>query len=242
MKLVIQCAGSKPPGAGHLQTPDGQSVDFVANPAEARQENPSASCAYARPDDLAPYEPSNATRSGLTWRDRLWSYNQRYEETGDNPCRLYKAYEVYKNSTYSELVEGFEIGNVYILSAGWGLIPARFLTPYYDITFSKSGHRYTQRKQNDRYYNDFKLLPRETEEDIFFFGVKDYLPLFGHLTKDVRGQRTVYYRVDPGSQNPAVSRQIKLLGCSPVRYEATTRTNWHYECARWFRDAYGRRR
>jgi hypothetical protein len=168
-------------------------------------------------------------------------YNEKYEETGDNPCRLYKACQLYENSIYSELVEGFGIGKVYILSAGWGLIPAGFLTPYYDITFSKSANPpYKQRKPSDR-YNDFALLPRETEEDIYFFGGKDYLPLFGDLTKDVRGQRTVYYQASPGSQYAKLSQEIKLLGCRPVSYETTTRTNWHYGCARRFCDTYGGR-
>jgi hypothetical protein len=238
--VVIQCAGSKPRGAGRLQTPDGRSIVFVANPAEAQQENPNESCVYARPDDLAPYEPNSPARSRLTWREKLQLYNEQYEETGDNPCRLYKACDLYKNSIYSELVEGFGIGHVYILSAGWGLIPASLLTPYYDITFSTSGDRYTRRKPSD-HYNDFALLPRETEDGIFFFGGKDYRPLFGDLTKDVRGQRTVYYQASPGSQSAKIIQEIKRLGCRPVRYETKTKTNWHYGCARQFCDTYGKR-
>ncbi len=32
MIVVIQCAASKQPGAGHMVTPDGMPVDFVADP------------------------------------------------------------------------------------------------------------------------------------------------------------------------------------------------------------------
>ena len=37
----------------------------------------------------------------------------------------------------SRMVNRFGLDSVFILSAGWGLIPARFLTPAYDITFSQ---------------------------------------------------------------------------------------------------------
>ena len=58
-----------------------------------------------------------------------------------------------------------------------------------------------------------------------FFGGKDYLPLFCDLTKDVKAKRTVFYN---SGYAPAAQ------GCALVRFVTTTRTNWHYECARNF--------
>ena len=51
----------------------------------------------------------------------------------------------------TQLVEIFGIDNVYILSAGWGLIRASFLTPNYDITFSAPAGAYNLRRKYDQY-------------------------------------------------------------------------------------------
>jgi len=210
MILVIQCATSKPPDAGHLVTANGKRVDFVADPQAAPA---NASRIYARPDDISD--------SGTSWRTVLLKYNQ---ERRGNPLGLYPAYQLYKNKTYGRLVERFGMQNVFILSAGWGLISADFLTPYYDITYSPSADDYKRRRKSDR-YDDFHMLPDNTEDDIVFFGAKDYLRLFGSLTQSVRGTRIVYYN----------STSAPLLeGCNLRRFETTTRTNWHYECANAF--------
>lgn len=88
---------------------------------------------------------------------------------------------------------------------------------------SRSGRRsnverWKRRGKGDR-YNDLALLQPESDEGIVFFGGKDYLPLFCELTRGVRGQRTVIYNA---ATPPAAPR------CRLVRYETTTRTNWHY--------------
>lgn len=244
MIVVIQCAGSKQDRAGRLHTPDDRSVIFVAAPAEAQQANPHEASVYVRPDDVAPDDPERPTEHEVTWRKKLQFYNERYAETGDNPNRLYPAYRLYRHHVYSDLVEAFGIGSIYILSAGWGLIPASFLTPYYDITFTKSAEPYKRRKPSDR-CNDFALLPRKTEEDIAFIGSKEYRELFCSLTRDVRGQRQMYYWAKPGSSQDSASdwtrSDIEALGCTPVSFEQAKSTNWQYDCAEWFRETYGRR-
>jgi hypothetical protein len=73
------------------------------------------------------------------------------------------------------------------------------------------------------------MLPRQTEEDIRFFGGMDYLPLFCSLTDGVRGRRIVSYG---GS-----ARAPEVSGCTLERFDTRTRTNWHYECANAFLDA-----
>ena len=127
MIVVIQCAASKQPYAGCLRQADGQEVLFVADPPSAPPNN----CVYARPDDIA--------HSGHSWRDELLRYN----ETPDhNSLNLLPAWQLYKNETYELLAEKYGKHRLYILSAGWGLISADFLTPKYDITFSAQADRY----------------------------------------------------------------------------------------------------
>ncbi len=212
MIVVIQCAASKRPNAGHLVRANGRPVDFVADPQFAP---PDPSRVYARPDD-----PSDA---GTSWRNLLLKYNR---EPNGNPLGLYPAHQLYENKAYGRLADELGLQNVYILSAGWGLIRADFLTPYYNITFSPNADGYKRRRKSDP-YEDFCMLPTETKEDILFFGGKDYLPLFCSLTETVRGNRIVFYN---SASAPQPNR------CQVRRFETATRTNWHYECANAFLD------
>ncbi len=209
MIVVIQCAGRKRPDAGHLVAADGKPVIFVANPETAPAND---GFAYFRPDD--PFG------DGTSWRDLLLKYN---EQKHRNPLRLSQAYQLYKNETYGRLVKRFGVKNVYILSAGWGLIGAGFLTPHYDITFgyTKKAERYKQRRKKDL-YDDFRMPPDRTREHIVFFGGKAYLPLFIELTSSVKGKKTVFY--NSGDMAPAP-------GCVLRRFPAKRDTNWQYDCA-----------
>ncbi|BAU49572.1 hypothetical protein SVA_3024 [Sulfurifustis variabilis] len=47
------------------------------------------------------------------------------------------------------------VRDVFILSAGWGLIGAAFLTPVYDITFSNSADDYKRRRRRNQFDDDF---------------------------------------------------------------------------------------
>ena len=49
-----------------------------------------------------------------------------------NSLGLLPVYRLYANPVYERLVDKLGVANVYILSAGWGLIRADFLTPSYD--------------------------------------------------------------------------------------------------------------
>lgn len=207
MIIIIQCAASKKPDAGRLALSTGKPVVFVANPESAP---PDSAHIYARPDDLSD--------RGKSWREVLLEYN---EIAGYNPLGLYPAYQLYENRTYARLVDRFGLRKVYILSAGWGLIRADFLTPYYDITYSQSADGYKRRRKSDC-YQDFCMLPVDLAEEIVFFGGKDYLPLFCSLTGRVRGKKRVFYNSARAPQAP---------GCALERFETKTRTNWHYECA-----------
>ncbi|RDH91041.1 MAG: hypothetical protein DIZ77_10170 [endosymbiont of Seepiophila jonesi] len=210
MKIVIQCAAKKHPDAGYMMAKDGKCIVFVADPENAPA---SDEFRFARPDDIAVGEK--------TWRELLLEYNQQPD---NNPLHLFPAYQLYMNGTYGALVNAYGRGNIYILSAGWGLIGAEFLTPKYDITFSPSADLYKRRKKRDQ-YNDYCMLPKDCDEELVFFGGKGYLPLFCELSKDYRGKRIVFYNSNT---------EPKAEGCNLIRFETTTRTNWHYGCAKAF--------
>ncbi len=208
MKIVIQCAGSKN-ACGNLRTAEGKRVLFVANPDIAPL---SQEYFYARPDDIS----DDARHS---WRERLLAYIR----SGQNPDNLLPAYRLYKNPVYQKLVERFGAETIYIASAGWGIIPADFLTPDYNITFNSSrDKKYSTRKKNDS-YRDFAMLPDEGG-DIIFLGGKAYLPLFCELTKNYRGRKIVFFNSDTVPQLSG--------GFVARRYETDVRTNWHYACAK----------
>ena len=215
MIVVIQCAARKYPCAGRFKMEDGRPIMFVADPKKAPTDN---EIVYKRPDD-----PSG---SGLSYREELVKYNHR--RPGDNPLGLLRAWELYSNPVYEKLVDTFCVRNVFILSAGWGLIPADFLTPDYDITFSssaKGNDAYKRRRRNDAFM-DLSMLPADSIGPIVFLGGKDYVSLFRRLTEDAKSERIVFYRYGGSSDNPPAAP-----GCRLLPFETSTRTNWHYECA-----------
>ena len=203
---VIQCAGTKRFDAGHFVGDDGRKVMFVADPALAPT---SQSLRYARPDDETP--------AGHTYRERLEQYNR--DNRTDNPWGLLPAWRLYARPAYRTLVEALGVDNVFILSAGWGLVPADYLLPLYDITFSSNASAYKRRRSRDKHYRDYSMLPQDTAKHVFFFGSKDYLALFCARTAKIR-RRTVFVR----------SKGLPRIDCRIVRYETTNMRTWHYEC------------
>ena len=208
MIVVIQCAARKAANTGHLRTQGGRKVMFVANPDLAPADG---DCGYARPDDVSD--------TGLSWRTVLRQYN---ENPGGNRLGLLPAWRLYRNPTYEILAEHCGLDRLYILSAGWGLIPADFLTPNYDSTFSTAQNvqRFKRRRRHDS-YSDFRMLPTDASGPILFFGGRDYIPLFCTLTADSVSQRRVSY----------AGREPAAPGCRVQRYGKPF-TNWHYQCAK----------
>jgi hypothetical protein len=181
---------------------------FVAHPEKAPADPDRR---YARPDDTSD--------DGRTWRARLLDYN---ETSRSNALNLLPAYQLYAHDVYRALVDKFGATEVFILSAGWGLIPATFLTPLYDITFSAQAESWKRRRKADRYL-DFCMMP-DDGADVAFLGGKDYLPLFCALTAGFSGRKIVFFNAAHQPELPA--------GFVPLRYRISTRTNWHYACAR----------
>lgn len=216
--IVIQCAARKQSHAGCLRLRSGQEVLLVAHPANAPQDG---RYAYAHPDDPADTEE--------TWRKQLLRYNDLHKDVpGGNPLRLLPAWQLYNNPIYARLAAECELESLYILSAGWGLIRADFLTPAYDITFSNAGNvePYKRRRQRDA-YEDWRMLPDDTDDPVVFFGGKDYIRMFCELTERVKGPRYVFFNSRNAPDAP---------GCHLRKFDTRTKTNWHYECARAFMD------
>lgn len=215
MIVVIQCQGRKQPDAGTLKTASGLPVYFVARPDLAP---PKSAFIYARPDDPSDYGP--------TWRQILLDYNR----TAANPLHLYPAARLYTDGIDERLASRFGVQNLYILSAGWGLIRADFLTPAYNITFSQSARgdkSYARRSKSDR-YQDFCMLSPDTTEDVLFFGSREYVPLFCSLTSRIKARRTVFYNTAQPPDAPGCG--LRLFS------EAKRNTNWQFDCANAYLD------
>lgn len=209
MKVIIQCAASKASNAGFLQMRTGRPVKFVARPDQAPR---SEEWLYACPDD-----PSDVPEQ--SWRQQLVTYNM----IGDNnPFGLLEAYRLYQNPVYEELATALGAANVFILSAGWGLIRASYLLPFYDITFTALAECYKRRRPHDK-YDDFCHLHSGETGPIVFLGGRDYLPLFEKLTDPLPFDKIVFHTSAHPPQHP---------GWRTLRFETRKRTNWHYDCAR----------
>lgn len=208
MKVVIQCAAGKRPDAGSLHVPDGRQVVFVAQPELAPTID---TVVYARPEDVA--------HDGRAWRRHVLELN---EQPAADAHALLPAYRLYANEVYRALADRFGLSSLFILSAGWGLIPADFRTPLYDITFSAQAERWKRRRTRDQ-FADFQMVP-DDGEPVVFLGGKDYLSLFCTLTTGLAGHKTAFFRQ---AQEPKLPAEFQA-----VRYRTTAQTNWHYQCAR----------
>ena len=154
-------------------------------------------------------------------------YNQKCADA--EPLGLLPAYELYcprkpYSDLYKRLVEVFKIENVYILSAGWGLVRASFRLPKYDITFSSNSGvaRHKRRFVSDRYC-DFNQLDKDTSDDLLFFGDKDYHRSFCEITENYGGRRIAYFNLKKEPHHPGVEF---------VRFESSNPRIGHYVCAK----------
>ncbi len=214
MRVVIQCAATKDRNAGTFHTVDGRKVAFVADPALAP---PEQGVLYAHPDD-----PSD--QPGLTWRDRVAAENA---PGATYPWGLMPAGELYSPRIYRALTARFGVEQVFILSAGWGLVRSDWRLPAYDIAFAASAAPFHRRRGIAGYRDGVAgVLWEPPEPDLVFLGGRAYLPLFEHLTATYGGRRLVFYpQLGP---DPVVPN---LPGCATQAFVTTQRTNWHYACA-----------
>lgn len=219
MKIVIQCAGSKRPDAGNLKNKFGTRVRFVAH-ADNRDSS-QVTAHNCRPDELV--EPALGT-----WRDVLTQYNADFVRNGTNPDNLSPAGKLYEPPVYANLVRRFRPENVFILSAGWGLVRADYLLPDYNITFSNQPNvpKESRRGKRELGWLDFNQLQGKVEEneEVHFFGGLDYLDLFYTLSasESSRAKFVIHYK-SAGLPHKT--------GYKYERYMGAAKTNWHYPAA-----------
>lgn len=210
MKIAIQCADKKQANAGSFKSREGKHIMFVADPSLAP---PSRETIYAHPDDISD--------DGRSWRERLLEYNKMHAQT--NPLGLLPAYQLYTNPAYEALVHKFGIQNIYILSAGWGLIRAGFLTPVYNITFTSIKNKKHIKRYKRQEFSDFNMLT-DDGEDVVYIGGKSYQPMFCRLLQNYACRKLVVYN--------SINKLGLPHGFEAVLYKTNTRTNWHYEIAK----------
>lgn len=208
--VVFPCAGRKAANAGRFRMSDGRVVFFVADPTLAPADS---SVLYRHPDDDA--------MGDRTFRQVLDDYNLQFKD--ENPWGLQPAWRLYSDRVYGGLKRAVGAANLFILSAGWGLIRADYLTPDYDVTFSngKNVEAYKRRRKRDR-YEDFQHLPAGGFDRVVFAGGKDYVKPFLMFTEGLGMERVVYY-----NSNLAASEHDARF----VPFETHRKTNWHYEWA-----------
>ena len=218
--IIMPCAGSKK-DVGHICF-HGKRVSFVANPGINSSDQ-------FRPDDLI---PGLAPR--LTWREAITKYNTHQilplgveiqGEEFENGWHLPKACYLYKDPTYQEVAAAIGPENVFILSAGWGLVISTYRIPYYDITFSGSTHLNLRKaKQEWADYNQFPNTVKEDQCVHSMIGVK-YFRLFNRLFP-----REVTLRF----HHKAGNAPGNFLGRAWdfQLHPGKLRTNWYYQCAR----------
>lgn len=142
-----------------------------------------------------------------------------------NPLGLLAAWQLYKNKTYRLLADTFGPRNLYIFSAGWGLVRSDFMIPNYDITLSPNAtgpDKYKRRRKDDR-YDDFAMLPADTAEPLVFLGSKAYVPLFCQLTDGCSAHRIIFHNSKIPPEAP---------DCEIRKYDIPKKTDWHYDAAK----------
>jgi len=215
MKVVIQCAGAKRKGAATLTDASGRNVVFIARPDLCMS---TEDIRYAHPDDLV--------EGSASWRNALLAYNA----LGTNPNNLSPAARLYRPQVYQNLVAAFGAENVFILSAGWGLVRSDFLLPDYNITFSNASKVPREARRPKRLGHPLtdlnQLSPALSSRDdvVHFFGGRDYLSLFRALVMPCLSRIVVHYK---GSRPPFADFDYEPF----LSYRTQ---NWHYPAAEAF--------
>lgn len=203
MKIVISCSGSK---NGENLVYNNNKIIFVSSPNEESKN-------HFNPDNQIPNE-------NRTWREYINS-----QENSD----LLESYKLYKPSIYNLLYDKYST-DLYILSAGWGIISSEFKIPKYDITFSKKAEKNSKRKKTD-IFKDFNHLENvSANEKIVFLGGADYLKLFYDLTKDLPNEKIIFFKKKNIYSDFPFLKNENLFKL--IKYETKAKTNWHYGCAK----------
>lgn len=268
-----------------MRTMDGRPVVFVAQPEFAPERaSEGTGFVHARPDDIADtgrtwreelvlynqqHNPDVADislgrhlRGDSSGRyidlsrptDRL-KLADASPASSVNPLGLLPAWQLYKNKTYQLLADTFGQKNLYIFSAGWGLVRSDFMIPNYDITLSPNAtgpDKYKRRRKDDP-YDDFTMLP--------------IAPLnAGHPdTSGSDALKSPAQKIDPAKSDTSAAGPVVFLGskayvplfcqlikgcsahrivfhnsktppeapnCEIRKYDTPKKTDWHYDAAK----------
>lgn len=207
MKVILSCCDRK---NGTPFFHEGKEITFISHVKKNL------------PDGLHVHPDDSILNNSITWRSIINEQGSRDD--------LIPAYELYKPDVYKLLFERYH-DDLFIFSAGWGIVKASFKLPKYNITFSKNKNiPIHARRNHEDFFNDFnQLVGIDENERIILIAGSDYVLPFCHLTKGLPNKKTIIYK----SQN--------LLNNNPylndhnyefIHYQTNTRTNWHYEFAK----------
>ena len=210
--IVISCSNAK---KGSLSKYNGENLFFCANPNLANDKIQN----YIHPDENF---PNNKYK---TWRD--WLNAQQKEKD------ILESYKLYKHKIYGELYNKYE-NNLYIFSAGWGIVKSSFKLPKYDITFSQGSNIESFKKRTSKSptffdYNHLKNL--NPNEEIIFIGGSKYIEPFCELTKNLPNKKIIIFKSKLSKQIEKYYNKDNFQFKEYLGIEKPY-TNWHYTFAK----------
>ena len=222
MKVVFQCAGEKQADAASL-TLNGDVIEFLARPAGETNQR----C----PWDLMP-------GSKKIWidcvRDLADNDGKMPDEfsrlgIGIGPGILYEAGKLYAKPIYDRLVSQIYLDNVYILSAGWGLIRGSRKIPDYDVTFSQSAS--PEKRVRPAARSRAAAITDEIPgtDEIHLFITPNYADYWTSLKNTFGTRAILHWRTGQRLPTGRYSR-VQAHDCGEQR------TNWQYKAATQFLD------
>lgn len=220
MKVVIQCAGRKDKTAKTFAL-KGVDQTFVAIPSGENQ---------VRPWDEIP------TLTGKTWMDCVKAYRNPtewplFEQADINVSGsglLTECGRLYLPDAYSALVNRLGKENVYILSAGWGLVRADAGIPTYNVTFSEAKKVPVNARVTPEGRSKSPSISGGMPGDdvIHLFMTPNYVEYWfqSFSGKDIDPQRGVFHWINGAKNLPASIHEKNVIW----HELGDMRTNWHY--------------
>ena len=142
------------------------------------------------------------------------------------------AYQLYVHAAYANLFHALN-NSFYILSAGWGLVNAKYKLPDYNITFSGNTIETKRNAHNEHLFHDFNQLAEDItnskseHEDIIYIGGVSYRQQFYTLTENLKNRKIIYYI---GKEVPILPNQT-FIARRFYPNNPNLHTNWHYDLA-----------
>jgi hypothetical protein len=207
MKIIISCCDRK---NGEAFQHNGNIINFISH----KNQLPNGSGLYFHPDDFIPNE-------NTTWRELIAQQEIRKD--------LLPTYELYRPKIYNSLYQTFG-EDLFIFSAGWGIVNAGYKLPKYNITFSRGNNIPFYAVRNyEAGFNDFNQLENiDVNDKIILIAGKDYVFPFCQLTNHLPNAKIIIYK------NAEILKNNPYLNHNNFKffhYVTNRRTNWHYEFA-----------